>query len=127
MNESNIGRNIKTVRKSRGFTQEKLSNKLGVSIMTIRRWESGSRIPKFNTVEKIADALGITTDQLINPSYEFKAPPTGQSNNKEVMKQWIEKKEREKLLKNFGSVSLSGKQKIVEYSELIASHPDYKK
>ena len=41
----NIGERIKKCRKNRGLTQEKLSELLKISPMTVRRWEWGKRKP----------------------------------------------------------------------------------
>lgn len=38
----NIGDNIRTARKRKGFTQEELANQIGVTSQAVSRWESGS-------------------------------------------------------------------------------------
>lgn len=54
-----ISSQIKRFRKEKGMTQEQLANAIGVSVMTIRRFEAGTREPKTPMLSKIAQALGI--------------------------------------------------------------------
>lgn len=63
-----IGDRIKQYRKEKGFTQEQLANAVGVSVMTIRRFEAGTREPKAFMLEKIADCLGVPMATLYGAS-----------------------------------------------------------
>lgn len=60
-----IGARLKNARKNKGITQTQLGKKLGVSQAMIGQYENGSRTPKIETVQKIADALNITMLDLI--------------------------------------------------------------
>ena len=51
--------NLKNIRKERGFSQKEIAEKLGVSQPNYAQYETGKRNPKFETVKKIAAALGI--------------------------------------------------------------------
>lgn len=60
MNDTNIvGKNIRAARREKGMTQSDLAKKLNVSVMTIRRWETGDRMPKFGDIKKISDAIEV--------------------------------------------------------------------
>lgn len=48
---------VKTLRKRLGLSQERFAQKLGVSTMTIRRWESGNSKPSPLAQEKLAKFL----------------------------------------------------------------------
>ncbi|MFG6326165.1 MAG: helix-turn-helix domain-containing protein [Lachnospiraceae bacterium] len=61
---SEIGTNIRSSRKKRGITQEELANIADISTQHLCRIENGVRTPSLETVHRIADALGITTDAL---------------------------------------------------------------
>lgn len=61
-----IGENIKKFRREKGMTQEKLGEVLFVSQQQISQYESGEKVPRVDTVQKIADALGIPICELIN-------------------------------------------------------------
>ena len=54
-----IGKNIRTARKAAGLTQKELAQKLGLSFQSVAQWENDLRNPKFETIQKIADALGV--------------------------------------------------------------------
>lgn len=53
------------IRKQKGFTQQKLAECSDVSLVQIRRYESGSSQPTMELIRKLAIALGVTTDLLI--------------------------------------------------------------
>ena len=61
-----IGRNIKRVLERQGKTQRELAEEIGVTVVTVSRYIHGDRVPKATMLVKIADALGVTTDQLIS-------------------------------------------------------------
>ena len=54
-----IGKSIKAARKAAGLTQKELAQKLGISFQSVAQWENDLRRPKFETIQKIADALGV--------------------------------------------------------------------
>lgn len=68
-----IGANIKARRKAAGMTQIELANKCGCyyDSQPVREWEHG-RVPKLETLERIADGLSCYVSELL-PSYYF--PP----------------------------------------------------
>ncbi len=55
-------------RKMRGFSQEQLADKLGVSRQAISRWEAGSALPDVNNLKKISEIFEISIDYLLNDS-----------------------------------------------------------
>ena len=56
---------IKRQRKLHGINQEELSDRLGLSIQTIRRWEWGKRAPNTDIMPKLAEALGTSVAYLM--------------------------------------------------------------
>ncbi len=63
---SKIGENIKRLRLTIGMSQDALSKKANLAFHTISKIESGSTPnPTIETVKKIADALGVTLDDLM--------------------------------------------------------------
>ena len=58
------GQRIKAARKSAGFTQKELGEKLEISYQTIAQWENNLRNPKVETLQRIADALGVPVSEL---------------------------------------------------------------
>lgn len=70
MNFEELRKRIRERRKFLGMTQEELADKVDISTMSIRRYESGERLPKHETVEKIAKALQCDISELISPKEE---------------------------------------------------------
>jgi transcriptional regulator with XRE-family HTH domain len=60
-----IGSRIKELRISKGVTQREMANKLDLSYSTYSNYENNYREPKFETIEKVAEILGVTIDYLI--------------------------------------------------------------
>lgn len=56
---------IKTARKEAGITQDELASKMFVTHHCISIWERGLRQPKYETLARIADALGINVNRLL--------------------------------------------------------------
>ena len=64
--ESKIGKNIRKYRKKLGISQDILSKRANLAFHTIAKIEAGSTLdPRIETVKKIADALGVTLDDLM--------------------------------------------------------------
>ena len=59
-------KNLVLLRKRKGWSQEELAFAVGVSRQTIYSWEAGINYPSILTLKKVADALGVTTDDLLN-------------------------------------------------------------
>ncbi len=54
-----LGRKLQKVRKEKGWTQERLAEKVGVSTTWIGYIETGYRRPNLKMIYKIANALGV--------------------------------------------------------------------
>lgn len=66
-----IGAKIKTLRKGRGYTQEQLAEKLGITRATVSNYEVGRRSPHISELRRIADFFGVGVDYFgITPSDE---------------------------------------------------------
>jgi transcriptional regulator with XRE-family HTH domain len=65
-NKSTIAENIKKYRNKLGISQDKLSKLADVTYNTIIKIESGANVnPTIETLSKIAKALGVGVDDLI--------------------------------------------------------------
>jgi len=63
---STIAKNIKKYRAKLGISQDKLSKLACITLHTITKIESGATPdPRIETVKKIADALGVSIDDLM--------------------------------------------------------------
>lgn len=68
MSGSTVGWKIKMYRKLRGLTQAQLSEKSGVAAITIRQYETDKRQPRIEQLRKIATALDVGLDKLVDVS-----------------------------------------------------------
>lgn len=63
-----MNKRLVSLRKEKGLSREELSIKLGVSYSTIAKYESGSREPDIEMIDKIANLFEVTTDYLLGRS-----------------------------------------------------------
>ena len=64
--KSTVGDNIKKYRNKLGISQDVLSKKSDLAFHTIAKIEAGATPnPTIDTVKKIADALGVSLDDLM--------------------------------------------------------------
>lgn len=61
-----VGERIKNARKEAGYTQRQLSEKSGVAAVSIQQYERGIRQPRFEQLEKIAEALNVSVMYFSN-------------------------------------------------------------
>jgi len=64
--KSAIGRNVRKYRKKLGISQDILSKRANLAFHTVAKIEAGSTPnPTIDTVKKLADALGVSLDDLM--------------------------------------------------------------
>jgi DNA-binding XRE family transcriptional regulator len=59
-----LARKIQKIRQEKGWTQEKLAEKVGVSTTFIGYVETGYRIPNLKMIYKIANILGVKVKDI---------------------------------------------------------------
>ena len=65
---SQIGKNLKKLRRKKGLSQDRLSKLADISYNTVIKLESGGITnPTIETLQKIAKALGVSVDDLLKP------------------------------------------------------------
>jgi transcriptional regulator with XRE-family HTH domain len=67
-----MGEQFARARKAQQLTQAELAKRAGVRLRSLQEWEQGTRIPRFDRVVQLADALAITLDELAG-----RTPPPG--------------------------------------------------
>ncbi len=60
-----IGKNIKKFRIDKNITQDELAEKLCVTRQAVSNWERGKTEPDIETLQKLAETLEITIEELI--------------------------------------------------------------
>lgn len=59
-----FGKRLRQIRRSADITQEQLAEAVGVSVKFIGNIERGTASPSFETLEKIAEVLGVEVGEL---------------------------------------------------------------
>lgn len=59
--------NLKKYRVIKGLTKQDLAQALNVHWNTVNRWEKGELFPKADMLEKVAEILGVTVNDLLSP------------------------------------------------------------
>lgn len=67
-NNSALGATIRELRKQKKLTQVELAQKIECSQAVVTAYENGHKKPAIDTLAKLADALGVTLDQLVGNS-----------------------------------------------------------
>lgn len=135
----NIGDNMRNIRKQKSMTLQQLADILGCSQQNISQYESGKRTPKLKTVQKIADALNVNVNDLLeNPlddSPVYKAYKNTNSLDSPLAKDFINKKIVSQiddwqqidieLVKAFKKLNEDGKTVAIERVEELTEIPRY--
>lgn len=66
MDTKKIGHFIAESRKAKGYTQEILAQKLGVTSKTISRWENGNYMPDISLLKPLSEILDISLNELLS-------------------------------------------------------------
>ena len=67
-NIAKVGAYITILRKAKKMTQGKLAESLGISHQAVSNWERGAALPDITLLLNLADALGVTVDNLLSAS-----------------------------------------------------------
>lgn len=76
MDAKMFGAFLARVRRAQGLTQAELAEQLHVTDKAVSRWERGVGLPDINTLESLADALGLSLADLMHCHDPAQEPPT---------------------------------------------------
>lgn len=71
-----LSENLKLYRQKKGHTQESLAIQLHVVRQTVSKWEKGLSVPDAETLQRIAEVLEISVNDLLNTPAEETLPPS---------------------------------------------------
>lgn len=109
-----LGKSISVLRKKRGYTQEELAARLGVSPQAVSKWENDLSCPDIMLLPSLAQTLGVSVDDLLAGNIEKEVIPVTDNNDS-----GNEKKE------NAGKEEPSGESKL-KHIRVIVTRPDGK-
>jgi transcriptional regulator with XRE-family HTH domain len=75
---ADLGDQVSGWRRARGLTQADLESRAGLAHNALSRIETGQVSPRLASLEKIANALGLTTEEL-----QFRKPPAEMAGDKD--------------------------------------------
>ena len=79
---------LKELRETIGISQSAFAREINVAQNTVSNWERGTREPDNETLAKIADFFGVTTDYLLgrepNEDKKNNLPPLNQKDEKDI-------------------------------------------
>lgn len=107
------------LRKDRHMTQEQLADALHITKQALSHYERGTRYPKKETLEAIADYFNVDMNYL-----------TGRSNTTTIITPTPAagstlSKDQEELLANYDKLNDEGKQDARKYVKLLGNSPEY--
>jgi transcriptional regulator with XRE-family HTH domain len=94
---------VKQARKNKGLSQQALAGISNVHISNIGRYERGDANPSADVLNRIAQALDVSPDYLINGTMQDKAENTISDNELLIMFKKVEKlpADKKRLVKEF--------------------------
>ena len=100
MNTNMTAKYLQFLRKSHGYTQDDLAQKLNISRQAVSKWETGTTIPDLETLLKLSKLYHITINEIL----ESKIQPQRITDFEQLPT--IPETELKEALKQFDSVSL---------------------
>ncbi|HSX11746.1 MAG TPA: helix-turn-helix transcriptional regulator [Chlamydiales bacterium] len=61
---------LAALRREKNLTQQALADKIGISVVQVRRYEAGASQPTLDVIRNLAKALGVSADTLIFEAHE---------------------------------------------------------
>lgn len=65
MQNSKVGKIIRTLRQERNMTQKQLADKMNISDKTVSKWERGLGCPDISLIPELSDLLKVDTQKLL--------------------------------------------------------------
>ena len=118
-----MGKRISDLRKGKGMTQEQLAQLLGVTPQAVSKWENDLSCPDISILPQLAEALGVTTDELLGKApLQTVSPETEKQSGKAHVSVRLRMNKAEKvifalLLMGIGVVFLLNAFHVIELGE----------
>ena len=87
--ESTLGKRIAALRKQKDLRQDDIAQLLDVSPQAVSKWENDQTCPDIGLLPKLAQVLGVTTDELLSGKQELQEvrvlPPEERKDIKDML------------------------------------------
>jgi len=120
-----LGKRLKKLREEKGLSQIELGKILNIANSTLSMYESNSRQPDYNTLQKLANFFGVTTDYLLGRS-NIKGIhakiKNAISDDPELLEFWNEMTERDNLqilFKQVKDLPDESIKRIIRYVKIV--------
>lgn len=108
-----IATNVRNARKEKGLSQVEVSQKAGIAVNSLRLYEAGKRQPNLETLQRIAEALGVEVWALADFDTASR-----------MLEEDINHKE---LLEAYDSMNDAGQAVAFQTVKTLADMPEYQK
>lgn len=112
------GERIKAARKKAGITQAQLAEQSGVATISIHQYEAGKRNPQLEPVLRIASALGVSVDSLIDATNRFDV--------EDMKDAIIYGGPIGRVVENMQQLNLAGRERVEAYSADMLKIAEYR-
>lgn len=112
------GERIKAARKRAGVTQVQLAEQSGVAAISIHQYEAGKRNPQLEPVLRIANALGVPVQELVE-DWSAMDP-------EDVKDAIVYGGPIGKVAENMKRLNLTGRERVLAYSADMVKIPEYR-
>lgn len=100
----NFAERLRAQREMKNLSQTELAKRSGLQPSAVSHFETGRRAPSFDNLRRLADALSVTIDYLLNRAEE----PSGAG------------PVAEKLFRDFAQLSADDQESLSKMAELLA-------
>ncbi len=114
MDKTNLGKRIRSARKQRQFTIDKLSEKCGLTEQYLGNIERGKDSPSLKALLKIANELEVDINYLLGDDLKYNA----------LSQQVSEGDMRDNLLQQINTLSLKKQESVAKFINIIKEYKD---
>lgn len=114
---------LKQLRKEHGMTQLDLAKELGVSGGTVAMWETGKRMPRYETLDRMTDLFDRRIEYILGTSDDTSSPHLSEDEVR-VLGEWAVQDDYEDVFRRFAMLDEYGQKNVeaVLRNEFIRCH-----
>ena len=110
---------LRAIRKEKGLTQAELAEKAGIAVNSVRLYEAGARLPKLDTIARMAVAMGLYAGDLVDAGQWGQVQPGEDSETASAAES--------QLIYHFRTLNDNGQSVAVERVQELTQIPAYQR